>query len=164
LLSAEVEEAVVIRVDNPAAPAVLPLIESHLAFARSVTPPEHIHALTADRLIDPAVTFLTASVGDARVGMAALKRLSSERAEIKSMHVLSQFRGRKVGVLLVERLIQLANEWGCREMVLETGAKAAFEPARRLYKSFGFAPCPPFPPYTENPYSMCMRLTLTTQT
>ncbi|MGH3202780.1 MAG: hypothetical protein ACRDOA_06300 [Streptosporangiaceae bacterium] len=43
---------------------------------------------------------------------------------------------------------------------LNTGAMDAFAPARTLYRRAGFRPCPPFGPYTVNPYSVCMTLAL----
>jgi hypothetical protein len=45
-------------------------------------------------------------------------------------------------------------------MSLETGAAAAFEPAQRLYESFGFSCCRPFGDYVEDPNSVFMTLRL----
>jgi putative acetyltransferase len=39
---------------------------------------------------------------------------------------------------------------------LETGSMEAFEPARRLYASFGFQYCQPFSDYIEDPNSVFM--------
>jgi putative acetyltransferase len=39
---------------------------------------------------------------------------------------------------------------------LETGSAAAFEPARRLYESFGFRYCGPFADYVDDPHSLFM--------
>jgi putative acetyltransferase len=39
---------------------------------------------------------------------------------------------------------------------LETGSMEFFRPARALYASFGFAPCPPFADYREDPNSVFM--------
>ncbi len=37
---------------------------------------------------------------------------------------------------------------------------ATFEPARTLYASVGFAPCPPFGEYPDSPNSVCMTMAL----
>ena len=39
---------------------------------------------------------------------------------------------------------------------LETGAMPAFEPARRLYASFGFVGCAPVGDYVDDPNSVFM--------
>jgi putative acetyltransferase len=39
---------------------------------------------------------------------------------------------------------------------LETGSQAAFEPARRLYASFGFSLCSAFAQYVDDPNSVFM--------
>ena len=45
---------------------------------------------------------------------------------------------------------------GFARLSLETGSMKAFEPAQRLYESFGFAYCPPFGDYVEDPNSVFM--------
>ena len=50
----------VIEVDDPRRDDVRSLLAQHLAFARSVTPPEDVYALDLDGLVDPAVTFFSA--------------------------------------------------------------------------------------------------------
>ena len=49
---------------------------------------------------------------------------------------------------------------GYARVSLETGAQPEFEPARRLYASSGFVPCPPFGTYREDPNSVFMTLAL----
>jgi putative acetyltransferase len=44
---------------------------------------------------------------------------------------------------------------------LETGAQAAFAPARRLYRSAGFVDCAPFGDYAPDPNSVFLTLALT---
>lgn len=43
---------------------------------------------------------------------------------------------------------------------LETGSMEAFEPAQKLYESFGFTRCGPFGDYVEDPNSVFMTLRL----
>src|SRR5918992_1418246 len=49
----------VIAEDDPRREDVRALLEQHLAFAREITPPEHVHALDVAELVDPAITFFT---------------------------------------------------------------------------------------------------------
>ena len=43
-----------ISIDDPRAPDVTALLERHLAFANAHSPPEDVHALDVDGLLDPA--------------------------------------------------------------------------------------------------------------
>ena len=49
-----------IAIDDPRDPDIVALLERHLGFARETTPPEDVHALDLDGLLDPAVTFFSA--------------------------------------------------------------------------------------------------------
>jgi putative acetyltransferase len=150
----------VIAPDDPAAEDVRALLSRHLAFARATTLPEEVYALDVDRLLEPAVTFFSYRDDGELLGVAALKRLDDEHAEIKSMHTAEQARGRGVGRALFDHLVDVARGRGYRRVSLETGAGPAFAPARRLYASAGFRPCGPFADYRPSPNSAYMTLTL----
>ncbi len=146
-----------IGVDDPRSPDVRAVLERHLAFARATTRKEDVHALEADDLADPAVTlFSYRDGGGAVLGIAALKRIDDEHAEVKSMHTVEEARGRGVGRALVEHMVAVARERGYRRLSLETGAQPAFAPARALYASAGFTPCGPFAGYPDSPNSAFM--------
>jgi len=149
-----------IAIDNPRADHVRALVERHLEFARATTPPEHVFALDLDGLQDPAVTFFTYRVNDDVLGMAALKHLDDEHAELKSMHTVAEARGRGVGRALVEHVIAVARERGYRRLSLETGSGPAFEAARSLYARASFTPCDAFGDYRPTPLSAYMTLAL----
>ena len=149
-----------IAVDDPAAEDVRALLGRHLEFARATTLPEEVYALDVDALLDPAVTFFSYRIDGELLGVAALKRIDDEHAEIKSMHTAAAARGRGIGRALVEHLIGVAREQGFRRISLETGAGPAFAPARRLYASAGFGPSGPFAGYRPSPNSAYMTLTL----
>ena len=53
-------------------------------------------------------------------------------------------------------LLAEAKRRSYRRLSLETGSGKAFEPARKLYVSFGFAYCEPFADYVEDPHSVFM--------
>jgi putative acetyltransferase len=54
----------------------------------------------------------------------------------------------------------VARERGYLRVSLETGAMAAFAPARSLYAGTGFEPCGPFGDYDPSPNSAFMTLSL----
>jgi putative acetyltransferase len=150
----------VIAIDDPAAEDVRALLGRHLAFARATTLPDEVYALDVDALRDPAVTLFSYRGDGELLGVAALKRLDAEHAEVKSMHTAEAARGCGIGRALVDHLIEVGRERGYRRLSLETGAGPAFEPARRLYASAGFAPCGPFGDYRPSPNSAYMTLAL----
>jgi putative acetyltransferase len=137
----------VISVDDPRKPEVRALLERHLSFCLSETPPEHSFALNVDGLIDPAVTFVSFRDGDAVLGVAAIKELDAGHAEIKSMHTAAEARGRGVGRALLSHLLGTARARGYRRVSLETGTTPGFAAARALYESAGFTPAGPFGGY-----------------
>ena len=51
------------------------------------------------------------------------------------MHTAEAARGRGVGAAIVAHLLALARERGYTQVSLETGARPAFAPARRLYRA-----------------------------
>ncbi len=60
----------------------------------------------------------------------------------------------------LEHIIEEAKRRGYKRLSLETGSMDAFEPAKRLYTSFGFQYCKPFSDYIEDPNSVFMTLEL----
>jgi putative acetyltransferase len=149
-----------ISVDDPREPDVRALLERHLTFSLEQTPPEHSFALDVDGLLDPAITFFSFRLASELLGMGAIKQLSPEHAEIKSMHTAAAARGRGVGRAMLAHLLDVARARGYRRVSLETGTMKAFIPARTLYKSAGFTPCEPFGDYqrTEDSYFMTLSL------
>ena len=81
-------------------------------------------------------------------GCIALRKLGDEVCEMKRLYVRNEFRGRGIGVQLIERIIADAREIGYQAMRLDT-----FPPkmgrAVKLYESHGFRP---IPPYYDNPF------------
>lgn len=152
--------AMVIAVDDPRAPDVRALLERHLSFNRENTPPEGVFALDVERLVDPAVTFVSARVAGVLAGVGALRHLDDRHAELKSMHTAAALRGRGVARAVLDHLIALAAERGYQRVSLETGNMDAFAPARSLYASAGFEVCPPFGDYVGSATSTCMTRSL----
>jgi putative acetyltransferase len=119
-----------------------------------------VHALDLDRLRAPEITFWTVWSDEALAGCGALKELTPEHGEIKSMHTALAHRGMGVATQLLAHILNEARARGYQRVSLETGSMAAFAPARALYSRFGFQVCPPFAQYREDPYSVCMTLDL----
>ncbi|MGN6872854.1 MAG: GNAT family N-acetyltransferase [Solirubrobacteraceae bacterium] len=149
-----------IAIDDPRAPDVRQLLATHLAFARAPTPPEDAHALDVDGLCGPAVTFFSLRRDGVLLAVGALQQLDPDHAEVKSMHTVAAARGQGIGRRMIEHLIAVAREAGCRRLSLETGSMAEFAPARALYASAGFDPCEPFGNYRASPNSTYMTLYL----
>ncbi len=61
---------------------------------------------------------------------------------------------------MLEFLISLARDRSYARLSLETGTMEEFAPARALYASVGFRPCPPFGNYPDSPNSVCMTMPL----
>jgi putative acetyltransferase len=138
-----------ISVDDPRRPEVRALLERHLGFCLSETPPEHSFALDVDGLLDQRVTFVSFRDDGTVLGVAAIKELDAGHAEIKSMHTAAEARGRGVGRALLGHLLDTARARGYRLVSLETGTTPGFAAARALYESEGFTPTGPFADYPQ---------------
>ena len=138
-----------ISVDDPRKPEVRALLERHLAFCLSETPPEHSFALDVNRLLDPAVTFVSYRDDGTVLGVAAIKELDAASGEVKSMHTAAAARGRGVGRALLSHLLDTARARGYQRVFLETGTTPGFAAARALYESAGFTPTGPFGGYPQ---------------
>jgi putative acetyltransferase len=149
-----------ISIDDPRAEDVRELLERHLAFANTHSPPEDVHALDVDALLDPAVTFFSFRPGGQLLGVAALKELDRHHGEVKSMHTTQVARGRGIARAMVDHLIAVARDRGYRRLSLETGSMEAFAPARSLYARAGFGLCGPFGDYRPSPNSTFMTMSL----
>lgn len=135
---------------------VVALVRIHLASAQAHSPPESVHALGLERLKQPGLRFFTAWIDDTLAGMGAIKVLSPDHAELKSMRTAEAFQRQGVAAATLRHLLNVAADMGCTRVSLETGSMAAFAPARALYARFGFVECAPFGDYREDPYSVCM--------
>lgn len=141
-------------------PRVIALLRTHVARARAETGRGSAHALDLDALRAPEFTFWSAWKGDQVVGVGALKRLSAEHGEVKSMHTAEAARGRGVGSALLRRIMEAALARGMTRLSLETGSWPYFLPARALYARHGFVECGPFGEYRGDPNSVFMTLEL----
>ena len=152
--------SVEIGVDDPNAEDVRELLRRHVEFARDNTPPEDVHALEVNQLVDPGVTFYSYRRDGELLAVGALKQLDGRHAELKSMHTAAEARRSGVGLAMVEHLIGVARDHGFRRVSLETGSTQAFAAARSLYALAGFTPCGPFGDYPPGRGNTFMTLPL----
>jgi putative acetyltransferase len=146
--------------EDPRTPDVVALLQRHLEFARGVTPPEDVHALDLDGLLDPSVTFFSLRDGETLLGIGAIKALDDQHMELKSIHTAEEARGNGVGRAVVEHLLAMARQRGAARVSLETGSMEEFAPSRALYSRLGFVECAPFADYSPSRASTFMTLEL----
>lgn len=132
------------------------LFQRHTADMHADTPPESIHMMDRGQLAAPGIRFFVMRDGGQPVAMGAFKRIDAGHAEIKSMHVLAEARGRGLSRRMLEHLIAAAAAAGFARLSLETGVQPTFVAARALYAKAGFAECLPFEGYAEDPNSVFM--------
>jgi putative acetyltransferase len=139
---------------------VVALIEFHLRTARAHTACGSDHGLSAMHLRAPDVTFWSLWDGEELLGIGALREISPDHGEIKSMHVAPSGRRSGAGSALLRHILEKAREKGMRRVSLETGSWDYFRPAQALYRKHGFSECPPFAEYQPDPNSFFMSLDL----
>jgi len=141
-------------------PRVGALLGAHLARARVESPPCSVHALDLSGLQSPDIDFWSMWDGDTLVAVGALKRLSADHGEVKSMHTAEMRRRTGAASAMLRHIIAAARRKGMSRLSLETGTADYFKPAQALYARHGFAPCPPFADYVVDPHSFFMTLDL----
>ncbi|SFB20090.1 putative acetyltransferase [Lentibacillus halodurans] len=145
-----------IKIDNLTGPEIIELIKEHHLDMALNSPPESIHALNFDQLRRPEITFWSVWEGSELLGCGALKELNKQHGEIKSMRTATKHLRKGVAKRMLEHIIEEGKIRGYSRLSLETGSMNAFEPARRLYGSFGFEYCHPFSDYKKDPNSVFM--------
>jgi putative acetyltransferase len=147
---------IVIAEEHPLTPDLSLLFDRHTADMHADTPPESIHMMDRGALAAPGIRFFVMRDGGRPVAMGAFKRIDATHAEIKSMHVLAEDRGRGLSKAMLEHLVTQAAQAGFTRLSLETGVQPTFVAARALYARAGFAECPPFEGYRDDPNSVFM--------
>lgn len=151
---------ITIAAENPLGADLSLVMARHAAAMNAQTPAESVHMMDAAELATPEVVFFVMRDVGVAVGMGAFKRIDADHAEIKSMHILTEVRGRGLSKRLLMHLMDEARATGFRRLSLETGAQSGFAAARALYASAGFRECPAFATYRPDPNSVFMTLDL----
>ncbi|MFN3845621.1 MAG: GNAT family N-acetyltransferase [Paracoccaceae bacterium] len=132
------------------------LMQRHTADMHADTPPESIHMMDASQLAGSGIWFFVMREEGNPIGMGAFKRIDASHAEIKSMHVLAEVRGRGLSRRMLDHLMDAARAEGFTRLSLETGVQPTFIAARALYANAGFTECVPFKGYRDDPNSIFM--------
>ncbi len=146
----------VIKPDDLTGPAIAALLAEHLHEMKQISPPESVHALDLEGLRRPEITFWSVWDGNRLAGCGALKQLTRAHGEVKSMRTALAYRRQGVAGRLLEHIMAEARRRGYVRLSLETGSMPHFEPARRLYRKYGFTDCAPFANYVPDPNSVFM--------
>jgi len=136
--------------------SVMTLLKAHHDDMLLHSPVDSVHALDISKLEAPDITFFSLWLDNKLAGVGALKELSSEHGEIKSMRTSTDFLRQGIARKLLMHVLGLAHERGYQQLSLETGTADAFKPAHRLYQDVGFVECAPFCDYKEDKYSLFM--------
>jgi len=91
---------------------------------------------------EPEGLILIAESEDKTAGCVALRKIDRETCEMKRLYVKPEFRGKKIGLLLAEKIIEEAKKIGYKKMRLDTTPQ--MKKAIQLYKSLGFKEIKPY--------------------
>ena len=152
-MSAEVR----IEVERPVRADVEGLLRAARAMMASLYPPESCHGLDLAAFERPEVALFVAREGGVAVGCGAFQLHGDGSAEVKSMFVPPEARGRGIGRKVLAA-IEAAVRGRVSALRLETGVKQLV--AIRLYEAAGFRRRGPFGSYRDDPLSVFMEKAL----
>jgi putative acetyltransferase len=143
------------RPDSPDAVALIGELDDHLGALYAV---QSRHGFSVEKLLRDGVKFFVARDGGRPAGCGGVLLVGREYAEVKRMYVRPAFRGRRIGRLMLDHLVEHARQHGLTVIRLETGIHQ--REAIALYEARGFRKIPPFSPYRDDPVSLCYELQL----
>ena len=89
-----------------------------------------------NKFTEPDGRLLLVEVDGEIAGTISLRKIREDAGEIKRMYVKPTFRGKKLGNLMVEKVISISEENGFSKLFLDTAI--FMSSAVSLYKKFGF--------------------------
>ena len=89
-----------------------------------------------DKFTEPDGRLLLAEVDGEIAGTISLRKIREDAGEIKRMYVKPKFRGKKLGNLLIEEVIEISQGNDFSKLYLDTAH--FMSSAITLYKKFGF--------------------------
>ena len=104
----------------------------------------------------PEGRLLLAESDEQLAGCVALHKFEKKICEMKRLYLRPQFRGKGLGRLLAERVIQIAREIGYERMRLDT-VEPVMKDAVAMYRRLGFRE---ILPYRSNPVTGAMYMEL----
>ena len=131
-------------------PEVNDLLTKHFIELRAASPEGSAHVLDIPGLRVPSIKFWSLWENKKLFGCGALKFLSKEHGEFKSIRVHENFKNQGNGIKIIQHLISEAKKLQMKRISIETGAGSFFEPARKLFKKCNFETCDPFAHYKKD--------------
>ena len=136
------------------------LLEAHQRGMHEASPPGTSFALDLTGLSSPDISIFGAWDGDTLLAVGALKQLSADQAEIKSMRTHPDHLRRGAAQAVLDHILEVARSRSLRGISLETGTNETFVPAVELYAKRGFKPGEGFAGYENGPHNQCYHLAL----
>ena len=96
-----------------------------------------------DKFAEPDGRLLLVKVDGEIAGTISLRKIREDAGEIKRMYVKPKFRGKKLGNLMVEKIISISEENGFSKLFLDTSL--FMSSAVSLYKKYGFKETTSYP-------------------
>ena len=96
-----------------------------------------------DKFAEPDGRLLLVEVDSEIAGTISLRKIRENAGEIKRMYVKPKFRGKKLGNLMVEKVISISEENGFSKLFLDTSL--FMSSAVSLYKKYGFKEIDSYP-------------------
>lgn len=94
----------------------------------------------------PEGVFILAFDGDLVAGCVGIRKINWEIAELKRLYVKNVYRGLKIGLILLQKVLESAQQLGYKKVRLDV--IPSLLKAKSLYHSLGFEE---IPPYFNNP-------------
>ena len=96
-----------------------------------------------DKFAEPDGRLLLVEVDGEIAGTISLRKIRRDCGEIKRMYIKPEFRGKKLGNLMIEKVISISEENGFSKLFLDTGL--FMTSAVSLCKKFGFKETDSYP-------------------
>ena len=96
-----------------------------------------------DKFAEPYGRLMLVEVDGELAGTISLRKIREDAGEIKRMYVKPKFRGKKLGNLMVEKVISISEENGFSKLFLDTSS--FMSSAVSLYKKYGFKEIDSYP-------------------
>ena len=145
--------SITITQERPDAPDAVALIAELDASVAPLYPSRSRHGYSVDKLLAENIPFFIVRADGIPAACAGIKLVGTEYGEIKRMYVRPAFRRQGFAVRLLDHLRAYAAAHGIDTLRLETGIHQ--HEAIVLYERYGFHRIPPFPPYFDDPVSLC---------
>ena len=96
-----------------------------------------------NKFTEPDGRLLLVEVDGEIAGTISLRKIREDAGEIKRLYVKPKFRGKKLGNLMVEKVISISEENGFSKLFLDTSL--FMSSAVSLYKKYGFKEIDSYP-------------------